>query len=223
VKSPDEDEPLDRSGGAAGENLRQSAGQRRSKPIKPSEICAERFSPSSTASIISSSPPVAPQRSGPDRLAEGWTMCWWRRRKNPMPATRTSMWPSPTRSNHAIPRPGGHTVATYSGNDERGSFAPARRVQSRTRSRNGTRLDDRLRWLRKGDRFPFGLMLRPDNRVHLRAWHGFGRGVRSTRSPDTRCRAWIRDTFIMLGHDGIYYLTGTSGNMDALTCGARRT
>ena len=65
-------------------------------------------------------------------------------------------------------------------------------------------------------RFPFSLMLRPGPRLHLRTGHGLGTLSRWIWSRGRDRTAWIRDTFIMLGHDGSYYLTGTSGNMDGI-------
>ena len=69
----------------------------------------------------------------------------------------------------------------------------------------------------KGDRFPFGLMLRPDTAFIYEGGMGSARTVPLDKVPGQRAAVpWIRDTFIMLGHDGIYYLTGTSGNMDGI-------
>ena len=69
----------------------------------------------------------------------------------------------------------------------------------------------------KGDRFPFGLMLRPDTAFIYERGMGLARGVPLDKVPGQRAAVpWIRDTFIMLGHDGVYYLTGTSGNMDGI-------
>lgn len=69
----------------------------------------------------------------------------------------------------------------------------------------------------KGDRFPFGLMLRPDTAFIYERGMGSARTVPLDKVPGQRAAVpWIRDTFIMLGHDGNYYLTGTSGNMDGI-------
>jgi beta-xylosidase len=69
----------------------------------------------------------------------------------------------------------------------------------------------------KGDRFPFGLMLRPDTSFIYERGMGSARGVPLDKVPGQKASVpWIRDTFIMLGHDGVYYLTGTSGNMDGI-------
>lgn len=69
----------------------------------------------------------------------------------------------------------------------------------------------------KGDRFPFGLMLRPDTAFIYERGMGSARAVPLDKVPGQRAAVpWIRDTFIMLGHDGLYYLTGTSGNMDGI-------
>ncbi len=69
----------------------------------------------------------------------------------------------------------------------------------------------------KGDRFPFGVMLRPDTAFIYEGGMGAARTVPLDKVPGQRAAVpWIRDTFIMLGHDGVYYLTGTSGNMDGV-------
>ncbi len=69
----------------------------------------------------------------------------------------------------------------------------------------------------KGDRFPFGVMLRPDPAFIYERGMGTARGVPLDKVPGQRAAVpWIRDTFIMVGHDGVYYLTGTSGNMDGI-------
>lgn len=71
--------------------------------------------------------------------------------------------------------------------------------------------------LEKPQRFPFGLMLRPDTSLIYERGTGFARAVPLDMVPGQRAEvAWIRDTFIMVGHDGNYYLTGTSGNMDGI-------
>ncbi len=69
----------------------------------------------------------------------------------------------------------------------------------------------------KPQRFPFGLMLRPDTSFIYERGMGFARAVPLDMVPGQRAEVpWIRDTFIMVGHDGNYYLTGTSGNMDGI-------
>jgi len=71
--------------------------------------------------------------------------------------------------------------------------------------------------LEKPARFPFGLMLRPDASFIYEQGMGFARAVPLDKVPGQRAEVpWIRDTFIMVGHDGNYYLTGTSGNMDGI-------
>jgi len=66
-------------------------------------------------------------------------------------------------------------------------------------------------------RLPFGLMLRPDTSFIYERGMGFARAVPLDKVPAQRADVpWIRDTFIMVGHDGNYYLTGTSGNMDGI-------
>ena len=66
-------------------------------------------------------------------------------------------------------------------------------------------------------RYPFGLMLRPDTSFIYERGMGSAHGVTLDKVPGQRAAMpWIRDTFIMLGHDGNYYLTGTSGNMDGI-------
>ncbi len=71
--------------------------------------------------------------------------------------------------------------------------------------------------LEKPQRFPFGLMLRPDTSLIYERGMGFTRAVPLDQVPGQRADVpWIRDTFIMVGRDGNYYLTGTSGNMDGI-------
>jgi len=66
-------------------------------------------------------------------------------------------------------------------------------------------------------RFPFGLMLRPDPSFIYERGMGFARALPLDKVPGQRADVpWIRDTFIMVGRDGNYYLTGTSGNMDGI-------
>ena len=66
-------------------------------------------------------------------------------------------------------------------------------------------------------RFPFELMLRPDTSFIYERGMGAARAVPLDLVPGQEARTpWIRDTFIMLGHDRQYYLTGTSGNMDGI-------
>lgn len=69
----------------------------------------------------------------------------------------------------------------------------------------------------KPTRFPFGLMVRPDTAFLYERGMGPARTVPLDKVPGQRAALpWIRDTFILLGHDGNYYLTGTSGNMDGV-------
>jgi beta-xylosidase len=69
----------------------------------------------------------------------------------------------------------------------------------------------------RGDRFPFGLMLRPDTSFIYERGMGLARTATLDLVPGQRATVpWIRDTFILLGADGFYYLTGTSGNMDGI-------
>ena len=66
-------------------------------------------------------------------------------------------------------------------------------------------------------RFPFQLMLRPDTSFIYERSMGSARAVPLDLVPGQEARMpWIRDTFIMLGRDKKYYLTGTSGNMDRI-------
>ncbi len=66
-------------------------------------------------------------------------------------------------------------------------------------------------------RFPFNLMLRPDTSLIYERGMGFARAVPLDRVPGQKANnPWLRDTFIMVGPDGNYYLTGTSGNMDGI-------
>jgi beta-xylosidase len=66
-------------------------------------------------------------------------------------------------------------------------------------------------------RFPFGLMLRPDPAFLYERGMGTARGVPLDKVPGQKAAVpWIRDTFVMVGHDVSYYLTGTSGNMDGI-------
>lgn len=114
--------------------------------------------------------------------------------------------------------PAGGLWATWSGSDERAIF----------RGRPGAfRLEvvsaEQEAWTigfagtEKGDRFPFGLMLRPDTSFIYERGMGSARGVPLDKVPGQRAAVpWIRDTFIVAGHDGNYYLTGTSGNMDGI-------
>lgn len=67
------------------------------------------------------------------------------------------------------------------------------------------------------DRFPFEVMLRPDTSFIYERGMGSARAIPLDLVPGQEARTpWIRDTFIMLGHDRQYYLTGTSGNMDGI-------
>jgi beta-xylosidase len=114
--------------------------------------------------------------------------------------------------------PAGARWATYSGNDERavlrgkpGAFQVELVPATEAFWTIGFGSSE------KGDRFPFGLMLRPDTAFIYERGMGLARGVPLDKVPGQRAAVpWIRDTFIMLGHDGVYYLTGTSGNMDGI-------
>jgi beta-xylosidase len=67
------------------------------------------------------------------------------------------------------------------------------------------------------NRFPFELMLRPDTSFIYERGMGTARAIALDLVPGQEARTpWIRDTFIMLGRDRQYYLTGTSGNMDGI-------
>ncbi len=108
--------------------------------------------------------------------------------------------------------------ATFSGNDERAVF----------RSMPGVFKVEQVpatvpRWPigfageEAPSRFPFGLMLRPDTSFIYERGMGAARVVPLDPVPGQKAAVpWIRDTFIMAGHDGNYYLTGTSGNMDGI-------
>jgi beta-xylosidase len=66
-------------------------------------------------------------------------------------------------------------------------------------------------------RFPFNVMLRPETRWVYERGMGFLKPIPLDMVPGQRAKEpWIRDTFIMVGHDGNYYLTGTAGNMDGI-------
>jgi beta-xylosidase len=69
----------------------------------------------------------------------------------------------------------------------------------------------------RGDRFPFGLMLRPDTSFIYEGGMGLASMATLDKVPGQKATVpWIRDTFILAGHDDNYYLTGTSGNMDGI-------
>ena len=108
--------------------------------------------------------------------------------------------------------------ATYSGNDERAMLRGqpgAFRVELVPATEACWTIG--FAGSEKGDRFPFGLMLRPDTAFIYERGMGSARTVPLDKVPGQRAAVpWIRDTFILLGHDGIYYLTGTSGNMDGI-------
>ena len=114
--------------------------------------------------------------------------------------------------------PAGALWATYSGNDERAILRGqpgAFKVELVPATEPAWTIG--FAGSEKGDRFPFGLMLRPDTSFIYERGMGSARGVPLDKVPGQRAAVpWIRDTFIMLGHDGIYYLTGTSGNMDGI-------
>jgi hypothetical protein len=114
--------------------------------------------------------------------------------------------------------PSGVLWATYSGSDERAIL----------RGQSGAFKVDLVPateafWTigftgwEKGDRFPFSLMLRPETSFIYERGMGSARGVPLDKVPGQKAAVpWIRDTFIMVGHDAMYYLTGTSGNMDGI-------
>ena len=64
---------------------------------------------------------------------------------------------------------------------------------------------------------PHQMMLRPSRDFIYENGVGLARSVPFDKVPDQRHPdPWIRDTNITLGGDGYYYMTGTSGNMDAV-------
>jgi beta-xylosidase len=64
---------------------------------------------------------------------------------------------------------------------------------------------------------PPGIMLRPDPSHVYESGVGLLKPVPMDPVPGQRASfPWIRDTSITLGHDGNFYMTGTSGNMDAI-------
>lgn len=64
---------------------------------------------------------------------------------------------------------------------------------------------------------PQGFLLRPDSRHIYERGVGFSKPIPMDRPPGQRVPfPWIRDTSITLGGDGMYYMTGTSGNLDAI-------
>jgi beta-xylosidase len=114
--------------------------------------------------------------------------------------------------------PGGALWATWSCNDERGILrgVPAAFKVERVLARDPA-------WpigfgpTETPTRFPFNLMLRPETRWIYERGMGFARPIPLDKVPGQRSKEpWIRDTFIMVGHDGNYYLTGTAGNMDGI-------
>ncbi len=114
--------------------------------------------------------------------------------------------------------PSGTLWATYSGSDRR-AIVRGRPAAFKVETVDATRPAWTIGFAgtEKGDRFPFGLMLRPDTSFIYERGMGSARGVPLDKVPGQRAEVpWIRDTFIMLGHDGVYYLTGTSGNMDGI-------
>ncbi len=114
--------------------------------------------------------------------------------------------------------PAGRLWATYSGTDERAILRGRPGVfQVECVPATEPAWTIGFAGAEKGDRFPFGLMLRPDTAFIYERGMGSARAVPLDKVPGQRAAVpWIRDTFIMLGHDGIYYLTGTSGNMDGI-------
>jgi GH43 family beta-xylosidase len=108
--------------------------------------------------------------------------------------------------------------ATYSGNDERAILRGkpgAFKVELVPATEAAWPIG--FSGLEKPTRFPFGLMLRPDTSFIYERGMGSARGAMLDKVPGQRAEVpWIRDTFIMLGHDGQYYLIGTSGNMDGI-------
>jgi hypothetical protein len=113
---------------------------------------------------------------------------------------------------------GGVLWATYSGQDERAILRGrpgAFKVETIAAAEPAWTIG--FAGAEKGDRFPFSLMLRPDTAFIYERGMGSARGVPLDKVPGQRAAVpWIRDTFIMLGHDGNYYLTGTAGNMDGI-------
>lgn len=112
----------------------------------------------------------------------------------------------------------GQLWATYSGNDARailrgqpGAFKVESIPATEAYWTIGFHGDE------AGVRFPFARMLRPDTSFIYERGMGRARGVTLDKVPGQAATVpWIRDTFIMAGHDGNYYLTGTSGNMDGI-------
>ena len=108
--------------------------------------------------------------------------------------------------------------ATYSGNDQRAILRGrpgAFKVELVPATKAAWTIG--FAGLETGVRFPFALMLRPDTSFIYERGMGSARAVPLDKVPGQRAAVpWIRDTFIMLGHDGNYYLTGTSGNMDGI-------
>ncbi|MCX7048238.1 MAG: family 43 glycosylhydrolase [Candidatus Sumerlaeota bacterium] len=108
----------------------------------------------------------------------------------------------------------------YSGNDERAMFSRkpgAFKVDVMT--------DVAPRWpigfkgVEKPARVaPCGFMLRPDTGfIYERGLVARLKPIPMDKVPgQNQDISWIRDTCIIFGHDGNYYMTGTSGNMDAI-------
>ena len=64
---------------------------------------------------------------------------------------------------------------------------------------------------------PHHILLRPSREYIYENGVGLARSVPFDKVPNQkRPESWIRDTNITLGGDGCYYMTGTSGNMDAV-------
>lgn len=64
---------------------------------------------------------------------------------------------------------------------------------------------------------PQGMMLRPDTSFIYESGVGLLRPAAMEPVPGQSASfPWIRDPSIMRGPDGVYYMTGTSGNMDAI-------
>ena len=64
---------------------------------------------------------------------------------------------------------------------------------------------------------PQGILLRPDSSIIYEKGVGFLKPVPMEPVPGQRAPfPWIRDTSIIRSPDGVYYMTGTSGNLDAI-------
>ena len=112
--------------------------------------------------------------------------------------------------------------ATYSCTDTRGTFRlrpgafPVERVPA-TKPMwaigfSSTDLDQPVRYK------PQGMLLRPDPSFLYESGQvgSLHPGVMAPVPGQSAGFPWIRDTSIMRGADGVYYMTGTSGNMDAI-------